>query len=139
MKRNKDCLFCKIIERKLPGHIVHEEDDILSFLDINQSAPGHSMVVHKSHGKSILDYNEEELGRVMTGVQKVAKKLQESLSCDWISIGINHLEKRGVPHLHVHLIPRWEHDKGGVMQSLVSNPPEEKLEEIAKKIRKIDI
>lgn len=130
-----DCVFCKIVKKEIPSVNVYEDDTTLSFMELNPSAPGHVMVILKKHGKSILDYNKEELGTLMVSVQKVAAKLQKALGCDSISIGINHLERRGVPHLHVHLIPRWENDKGGVMQSLVTNPPQEKREVIAEKIR----
>ena len=131
-----DCLFCKIVTKELPGLVVYEDKDSLAFLELFPSAPGHTMVVLKKHGNSILDYNEQELGKLMISAQKVALKLQKALKCDSITIGINHLEKRGVPHLHIHLIPRWEDDKGGIIQSVVKNEPKETREQIADKIRK---
>lgn len=131
----EDCIFCKLIAKKIPSNVVYEDSDTLSFMDITPSAPGHVMVVLKKHGLSILDYNKEELGTLMETVQKVARKLQAALSCQSMTIGINHLERRGAPHLHVHLIPRWEDDKGGAIQSVVNNKPKEKLEVLAEKIR----
>lgn len=131
----ENCIFCKIIVKEVPSLTVFEDADTVAFMELNPSAPGHVMTVLKEHGKNILDYDKEALGTLMISVQTVAKKLQKALGCDSISIGINHLERRGVPHLHVHLIPRWENDKGGVMQSLVHNPPQEKREVIAERIR----
>lgn len=131
----KDCIFCKVIKKEVPGYFVFEEKDYVAFLDIFGSAPGHTMVVPRKHGYSILDYSEKELGTLMGGVKKVAEKMKNAFNCDSITIGINHFEKRGVPHLHVHLIPRFEHDGGGIIQSVVKQPIEEKLEEIAKRIR----
>lgn len=131
----KDCIFCKIIKKEVPGYFVLEEKEYVAFLDIFGSAPGHTMVVPRKHGLSILDYSEKELGTFMAGAQKVAKKLKKALNCDSITIGINHFEKRGVPHLHIHLIPRFEQDEGGVIQSVVKQPMPEKLEDIAKRIR----
>lgn len=131
-----DCIFCKIIKKEVPSISVFEDKDTLAFMEIFPSAQGHSMVVLRKHGVSILDYSEEELGKLMSSVKKVAAKTQKALSCDSITIGINHLERRGVPHLHVHLIPRWEKDKGGIIQSIVNNPPKEDREKIAERIRK---
>src|SRR5258708_32342434 len=131
------CIFCKIIAKQIPALVVYEDNDTISFMELTPSAPGHVMVILKRHGKSILDYNQEELGKLMISVQKVAKKIQNSLKTDSITIGINHLERRGVPHLHIHLIPRWEKDKGGIIQSVVKNPPKESREVIAEKIRKV--
>lgn len=131
-----DCIFCKLVKKEMPSLNVYEDDNTVSFMELNPSAPGHVMVILKKHGKSIMDYGQDELGKLMLSIQKVAKKIQNSLEPDSVTIGINHLERRGVPHLHVHLIPRWENDKGGIIQSVVKNPPKETREKIAEKIRK---
>ncbi|MDO8460900.1 MAG: HIT family protein [bacterium] len=131
-----DCIFCKIVNKKAPALVVFEDNESLAFLELFPSAPGHSMVMLKRHGLSILDYSDKELGRLMASVKKVADKTKKALNCDSITIGINHLERRGVPHLHIHLIPRWENDKGGIIQSVVKNPLKVRRETIAEKIRK---
>ena len=131
-----DCIFCKIVKKEIPSISVYEDEDTLAFMELSPSAPGHLMVIHKKHGYSILEYTQEELGKIMATTQVVAKKLKKAVNADWLSIGINHHEKAGVPHLHIHLIPRFNNDKGGVMQSLVKNPPKESREAIAEKIRK---
>ena len=53
----EDCIFCKIIDRKIPGDIVYEDNNILAFNDINPEAPIHIIVVPKKHMKSILEAN----------------------------------------------------------------------------------
>src|ERR1700722_11588951 len=130
----KDCLFCKLVNKEIPALFVYEDNDTISFMELNPSAPGHVMVILKKHGNNILEYSQDELGKLMGSVQKVAKKIEKALKPDSISIGINHKERRGVPHLHIHLIPRWENDKGSVIQSIVNNPPKESREVIAEKI-----
>lgn len=115
----KDCIFCKVIAKEVPGYFVLEETDYVAFLDIFGAVDGHTMVVPRRHGYSILDYSEQELGRIMIGVQTVAKKIKKALNTDSITIGINHEEEKGVPHLHIHLIPRFENDGGRIIQSVV--------------------
>ncbi len=44
-----DCLFCKIIDRKIPAKIIHETDQVLAFLDINPQAPFHALVIPRKH------------------------------------------------------------------------------------------
>src|SRR5271168_5091246 len=129
----ENCLFCKLVKKEIPSVVVYEDDDTISFMELNPSAPGHVMVILKKHGNNILEYSKEELGTLMGSVQKVTRKIEKVLNPDSITIGINHKERRGVPHLHVHLIPRWENDKGGILQSIVKNPPKESREEIAEK------
>lgn len=130
-----DCIFCKIIRKEIPSHTVYEDEHSLAFLDITASAPGHTMVILKKHGVSILDYSPDELGFAMGTVQIMAQKIQEVLKCESITIGINHLEPTGVKHLHIHLIPRFANDNGHALQGVVKNPPKESLEAIAEKLR----
>lgn len=131
----KDCIFCKVIAKEIPGYFVLEEENIVAFLDIFGSAPGHTMVVHKRHGNNIQDYSKEELGEILNGVKIVSEKIEKALKTDSISIGINHKEEKGVPHLHVHLIPRFKNDGGHGIQSLVKVPIDKDLSTIAQKIR----
>jgi histidine triad (HIT) family protein len=129
------CIFCKLVRKEVPSNIVFENENVVSFLELNQSAPGHVMVILKKHGLSILDYAEIDLGELMVGVQEVAKKVKVAMNADSLTIGINHLEKNGVPHLHVHIIPRHVNDKGGIIQSIVKSPVNETREQIAEKIK----
>lgn len=130
-----DCLFCKLVAGDIPSLNVYEDEDTVSFMELTPSAPGHVMVILKKHGNNILEYTPEELGTLMGTVQKVARKIENSLNPDSLTIGINHKERRGVPHLHVHLIPRWDNDKGHYIQGIVQNKPKESREMIADKIK----
>lgn len=130
-----DCLFCKLVAGDIPALKVYEDDATVSFLELSPSAPGHLMVILKKHGNNILEYSQDELGTLMGSVQKVAAKIEKALETDSITIGINHKERRGVPHLHIHLIPRWENDRGYVIQGVVTNKPKESREVIAEKIK----
>lgn len=129
-----DCIFCKLVNREFPANIVYEDTEKMAFLELNQSAPGHVMVILKKHGRTMWDYDEKEIGSLMVGVQKVAKKVKNGMKADWLTIGINHEEIRGVPHLHVHIVPRWNNDAGGIIQTIVKNPVVEDREKIAEKI-----
>ena len=48
-----DCLFCKIIDRKIPASIVYEDDRVIAFNDINPQGPTHVLVVPKRHITSL--------------------------------------------------------------------------------------
>lgn len=127
-------IFCKIVRKEIPAHVVYETPETLAFLDVTPSSPGHALVILKKHGNNILEYSEKELGKVMATAQVVAKKIEAAMKPDSITIGINHKEKAGVPHLHIHLIPRWSEDKGHALQGVVDNKPKEEIASIAKKI-----
>lgn len=132
-----DCLFCKIANKEIPAEVIFEDTHALAFLDIMPKAPGHTMVIPKVHARNILDLPEAEIGPLFAAVRKIAERLTRSLKADGLTIGINQGEASGqtVEHLHIHLLPRFKGDRGGSIHSVVSNPPEDSLAEIAKRLR----
>lgn len=131
-----DCIFCKIIAGGIPSYTLYEDNHTQSFLDIFGATDGHAMVILKKHGATIHDYTTEELGFLWGSVQKVAAAIEKAYGTTILSLGINHGEPAGVKHLHVHIMPRYEGDGGGIMQTL----PGKKLENndfsgVAEKIR----
>lgn len=135
----KDCLFCTIVQGTIPGKIVWDDDATLAFLDIFPKAPGHTCVVLKRHGWGLGDYTTEDLARLMATVQRVTAALTKTFKTEVFTIGINHKEAQGVHHLHVHVLPRFPDDEGGVIQSIVDNPPKDDLDDIREQIvRNID-
>jgi len=131
-----DCIFCKIVANQIPSYTLYEDARTRSFLDIFGATDGHAMVILKSHGATIHDYTADELGFLWGSVQKVAGAIEKAYGTSILSIGINHGEPEGVKHLHVHIMPRYEGDGGGIMQTL----PGKKLENnnfsgVAEKIR----
>jgi histidine triad (HIT) family protein len=92
------------------------------------------MVILKKHGETILDYENEELTYLWSTVKKVTTALSKTWKTRVFTIGINHGEEAGVHHLHVHIIPRFSDDGGGVIQSIVQTEGKEGLQEIQKRI-----
>ena len=128
------CLFCRLVANEIPSYTVYEDEETRAFLDILPCTPGHTMVILKKHGESILDYSKEELGILWATVQKVTKALERTFKTSVFTMGINHGEEAGVHHLHVHVLPRFPDDGGGVIQSIVHSEPKEGLLEVQKKI-----
>ena len=48
-----DCLFCKIIQKKIPSKIVYEDKAALAFEDINPKAPVHLLIIPKTHPRML--------------------------------------------------------------------------------------
>jgi len=131
-----ECIFCKLVSNQIPSYTVYEDQWSRAFLDIFPSAPGHVAVVLKKHGWTLLDYTPDELKRLWSTVQKVVPALTVVYKTEIFTIGINHKELKGVHHLHVHIIPRFPDDRGGVIQSIVEKEVKEPLGDIAEKIKK---
>jgi histidine triad (HIT) family protein len=130
------CLFCRIIQNESPSYTVYDDEETRAFLDIQPCAPGHVMVVLKKHGVTFLDYSPEELGKLFASVQKVILALTKTFKTDIFTIGINHGEKTGVHHLHIHIIPRFPDDGGGVIQSVVKKEGKEGLGEVCDTVKR---
>ena len=56
-----DCLFCKIIKGEIPCNKIYEDADVLAFLDINPTKPGHTLIAPKKHCAGLLDIDVETL------------------------------------------------------------------------------
>lgn len=130
------CLFCRIIENEIPSYTVYEDEHTRAFLDIMPRVPGHTVAILKKHGWTILDYTPEELSHLMETVQKVVTALTAVYKTEVFTLGINHKEEQGVHHLHIHVLPRFPDDGGGVIQSIVEKETKEPLPDIQEKIRK---
>jgi histidine triad (HIT) family protein len=98
-----DCVFCKIRDGELPSMRVYEDERTLAIMDINPLNAGH-------------------LQAAITTAKKVATGLRAAVKPD----GLNVLQANGaaafqsVPHLHLHLIPRWNNDGKGFDWPLVA-------------------
>ncbi|PIZ95259.1 MAG: HIT family protein [Candidatus Magasanikbacteria bacterium CG_4_10_14_0_2_um_filter_33_14] len=129
-----DCVFCKIVSGEIPNYTVYEDDYTLAFLDITPRAKGHTLVIPKRHALNLLDLDEDSVSKLLPAVKKVQEKIDIVLKPDGYNIGWNHGEAGGqvVPHLHIHIMPRFSGDGGSNMHAIVNNPGSESVEEIFK-------
>tara|TARA_B100000315_G_scaffold170319_1_gene158882 strand:- start:112 stop:516 length:405 start_codon:yes stop_codon:yes gene_type:complete len=128
----ENCIFCKIVNGEIPCNKVYEDSDNLAFLDINPSSMGHTMVISRTHSATILELEDDKLQSLIIAVKKITKKIEERLQPAGFSFGINHGKVSGqsVPHLHIHIFPRYENDQGGSVHSIVKHPGNKSVEEI---------
>jgi histidine triad (HIT) family protein len=100
-----DCLFCKIIEKKIPAKIVHEDDQTLAFDDINPQAPVHTLIIPKKHVVAVEDCKDPGLlAHLLITCTKIAK--QKGLTESGYRIVTNTGRDSGqtVFHLHLHVL-----------------------------------
>lgn len=104
----KDCIFCKITDRKIPSKIVFENDLNLAFLDISPISKGHTIVIPKNHYSNLEDTPDKELTELYKVVKSLAITIHEKLKVDGYNILQNNFRAAGqeIRHFHVHIIPR---------------------------------
>tara|TARA_R110001632_G_scaffold63280_3_gene151292 strand:- start:3822 stop:4211 length:390 start_codon:yes stop_codon:yes gene_type:complete len=95
-------IFTKIINREIPGHIVHEDEHHIAILDINPNTAGHTLCIPKKEVNKIFDLSEDEYLKLMSFSRRVAIALEKAVTCKRIGVSVIGLE---VLHVHVHLIP----------------------------------
>ncbi|MBI5554461.1 MAG: histidine triad nucleotide-binding protein [Elusimicrobia bacterium] len=102
-----DCLFCKIIEKKVPAKIAYEDDKVLAFHDISPQAPTHILLIPKKHIASINDLPEQD-SAIIGYLHLIAKKLAQELKIDQSGFRLvinNGLDAgQAVSHIHWHVL-----------------------------------
>jgi len=101
-----DCIFCKIVEGKIPSRKVYEDDDMLAFHDINPLAPVHFMIIPKKHVDSLAHVGPghvEVLGRMMAKAGELARE-QGSPDGFRTIVNTGRIGRQDVYHLHIHII-----------------------------------
>ncbi len=103
---NCDCLFCKIIEGKIPSAKVYEDDDMLVFKDIAPKAKVHLLAVPKTHFALLSEADEEGYAMLSHILKKIPGIARANGCGNGFRLVINQGEAAGqtVPHLHVHIL-----------------------------------
>ena len=130
-----DCIFCAIIEGKIPSSKVYEDEYVFAFMDIAPANPGHLLLIPKQHYRNIFDMPAEIGSKIMEAAIPLASAIREALNPDGLNLFQSN-EAAGfqtVFHFHLHLIPRWEGDP----LRLPGKPSEGDIEEINKIATKI--
>jgi histidine triad (HIT) family protein len=100
-------IFEKIAARAIPAKIVHEDDDVLAFHDVNPQAPVHVLVVPKRVIRRLAeatDADQQLLGKLLLTTRIVAEKLDLLQSGYRVVINNGRDAGESVPHLHVHVL-----------------------------------
>ncbi|MDE0091558.1 MAG: HIT family protein [Thaumarchaeota archaeon] len=103
------CVFCEIVRDAGKGHIIYEDGEHLAFLDLYPITEGHSLVVPKRHHEMITDMPSDDAGRLFSIVPRIARAVLLGTGADAFSLGQNNgrAARQIVPHVHVHVIPRY--------------------------------
>ncbi|MGI6767360.1 MAG: histidine triad nucleotide-binding protein [Lentihominibacter sp.] len=101
-----DCLFCKIIEGKIPSNKVYEDENILCFHDIAPQAPVHVLILPKKHIASMDELSAED-GELIANLLIKIKDIAAQLELENGYRVVNNCGEDGmqtVAHLHFHLL-----------------------------------
>lgn len=102
-----ECLFCRIVARKIPASIVYETDTTLAFRDIHPRAPVHVLLIPKEHIDNLMSVEPKHAAlwiQLHSAIQAVAR--QERIDESGFRLVVNNGPDSGqeVHHLHLHLL-----------------------------------
>jgi histidine triad (HIT) family protein len=102
-----DCVFCRIVAGEIPADIVHKDDELLAFRDINPQAPTHILIIPKSHIPSLTAITQKHralMGSIILLGKNLAEK--EGISDKGYRLSVSTGTDGGqlVPHVHFHLL-----------------------------------
>lgn len=102
-----DCIFCQIVQGKIPSDIVYEDDQVVAFKDINPVAPIHILIIPKEHISDMTEIGEENvelIGAIHLAAVEIAR--QKGIDESGFRL-VNNCKEHGgqvVFHLHYHLL-----------------------------------
>ena len=123
MPTDPNCIFCKIVAGEIPSFKLYEDDQVLSFMDVNPFNEGHCLVITKGHYENLFAVPDADLGAAIAVAKRVAAAVEKAIAPD----GINLVQANGpgagqtVFHFHFHIFPRrlddnaqlnWGHNPG---------------------------
>jgi len=118
-----DCIFCKIVEGKIPSRKIAETEKSLAFLDAFPLTKGHTLVIPKKHYVKIGEMSKEDNSDLFEVVRILTGKMERLAPASLVAIHNGKESGQEVPHVHVHIIPRNTDDSVGPVHSMFSKKP----------------
>lgn len=133
-----DCVFCSIVNKKSEAAHIFENDEFIAFMDKYPINNGHTLVLPKKHYETIHDMPLDETGKLFSLSTHLAKAVIKAVNADGFTIGQNNGEAANqiVPHVHVHIVPRFNNDSEVGRWPSRKTASMEELNDVAAKIRK---
>lgn len=133
-----DCIFCKIVQGKIPSRKIMETDKSLAFLDAFPLTKGHILVIPKNHYVKIQEMKKEDNTDLFDTVRIMVGRIERLASSSLIAIHNGKESGQEVSHVHVHIIPRSTDDGAGPVHSMFRQRPkltDSEFEDLAQKLR----
>src|SRR5919201_431038 len=133
----RSCIFCSIVGGRLPGIMVFQDGDFRVIMDKYPINTGHTLVIPTRHYDNLLSMPTTEVGKLYSLVPSVAKAVVSAVKADGFNVGQNNgiAANQIVPHVHIHIVPRFHDDSPDGKWPARRVAPQAKLVKIAHKIK----
>ncbi len=123
------------MDGKLPSYMIYDDDDCLAILDKYPIDNGHSLIITRQHYEKITDMSIDDVSKLFSKVPKIINAIIKATGADAFSIAQNNGKsaKQIIPHVHIHLIPRY--NATGTLWTKRKIMSDDELKQLAEKIK----
>jgi histidine triad (HIT) family protein len=134
---SKPCIFCSIIAGEEASVLVYRDHGFIVLMDKYPMNPGHTLLMPIRHYETLLQMPSVEVGKLYSLVPAFAKAIMSAVRADGFNVGQNNgiAANQIVPHVHVHIVPRFHDDSPDGKWPARTVSSEEELLKIALKIK----
>lgn len=134
-----ETIFSRIFKGEIPCAKVYEDDWVFAFMDAGQLNPGHVLVATKTPYETFMDADDASVVALIRAAHNIARAVQHAFKPQGMTL-LQANKPAGwqtVPHLHMHVLPRFDNDGVGLIWPR-KDPPLEILREYASQIKLMD-
>jgi histidine triad (HIT) family protein len=134
-----ETLFTRIVDGEIPSYTVYEDETTYAFLDANPLAPGHTLLIPKEPYERLSEMPRDVAADVFGVLPEITAAVEAAVDADATTVAVNNGPAAGqeVPHVHWHIIPRFEDDGVGPIHALFEGVDldEDEMKAVAEAIR----
>ncbi len=107
------CIFCKIVDGRIPCYQVYEDVETLAFLDIHPWSLGHTLIIPKKHFATLDVCPPKTMAAIARAMPKIAQAIMAATETTAFNVLNNNRREAGqlVDHIHFHIVPRVADDR----------------------------
>jgi histidine triad (HIT) family protein len=131
------CIFCRIVAGEVKAEVIAREPGAVAFLDVTPLADGHVLIIPEAHVARLEDMRPDDAAVLFRTVTTLAGPVRRAVGAAGSTIGINNGDATGqtVPHVHVHIVPRWPGDGASSVHGIFPGGPRRPTAEVGAAIR----
>lgn len=131
--QKQQCIFCQIIDGKVPSKKIFEDKICIAVMDVNPAAPGHVLLLPKEHYAIMPQVPDDEIGHLFMAAKEISQAMLRKLGVEGTNIFVANGGVAGqrAQHFMIHIIPRKEGDEVlDLPEHIVEIQMREKLAEV---------
>ncbi|MGD2080471.1 MAG: HIT family protein [Nitrospirota bacterium] len=109
-RKGRGCAFCDIVSGEAEGYVVFEDERSMAFFDIKPLMKGHVVLVPRKHFETFEDLPKTWVAHLFENVQMLSRAVESAMEADGSFVALNNKISQSVPHVHIHVVPRWQKD-----------------------------